>query len=89
MTEEPPMAWRMRTAEARLNAIDAGFATQARSIAAHDEQQARIETKVEAHESAITSISAKLDKVYWALIGLSLTIAGSAAATIMTMGHTP
>lgn len=83
---EPTLAWRMRSAEARQNAMDAGFAAQARTIAHHDERQARLETTVAMHETTINTLATKLDKVYWALIGLSLTIAGSAMAAIITLG---
>lgn len=79
--------WRMKQAEARLTGLDAGFAQQVKTITQHDEAQARLETTVKSHEASITLLAGKLDKVYWALIGLSLTIAGSALAAIITLGH--
>lgn len=85
--DEPSLPWRMSNAESRLAGLDAGFATQVHTIIKQDREQAVLKNTVEKHDAAITTLGDKLDKVYWALIGLSATIATSAAAIILAGGH--
>lgn len=85
--DDASLPWRMKNAESRLAGLDAGFATQVHTIVEQDRKQAVIENTVGQHSKAITLLSDKLDKVYWALIGLSATIAASSAAIIFSGAH--
>lgn len=77
---EGTTALRLRTLERNHDVIDSRVDTHTTDLAVQD-------SRIKANESQIASLTALMNKVIWSLVGLSLTIAASAAAIALTVGQ--
>lgn len=93
MAEGLSMPFRVYALEGVSKTQDEAIVRQAVTLAEHDAaighnntKLAVAVTRVDAHAKALDSLTELMNKVIWSLVGLSLTIAGSAVGIAVTVG---